>query len=124
MWKDFDANFEVDPITGDFGVVQDAEAVEQALSNCILITKESLQFDLDFGPDHKYYLTKFASGPLISLFRTELENTINNYEPRVVVNDILFEMLPGHKLKVSIYYQIKNMQENKFEFSFIIDVKK
>lgn len=118
MWKDFDANFTADT-SGDIRIIEDAESVEQSLTNCIGIMKKQNFFDADFGIDIEYANGKRLDGYMTAAIENEIRTAIENYEPRVKVNKIIVSVKEP-KLKVDVNYSLITDNRTTLSISFLL----
>lgn len=122
-WKDFDINFNI--VNSDIRTIENHEAIVQSLSNCFMIEEGSNLSNLDFGLDVRSMLMQPTSSPVFYLIETEIRTKIENYEPRVAVDRVLFSYKRSNKmLEVDVQYRILNEGNQIYNFKFNFDVKK
>lgn len=99
---------EFSTIVGSTDLARDVEAINQSI-RLIVTTAKGEQFgDPSFGSRVYEYLYDYSGETLYSLLRSEIAESINSQEPRVVVHEsgISFEE-SGTTLKIRVQYAIK-----------------
>ena len=112
QWADLDLDFAKHPITKDIVRKTNVEAVKRSVRNLILTNR----FDKHFHPEidggvtrHLFNLTTAHTKHDIKL---AVVNCLNNYEPRVVVDDVsVTGDLDNNGFNVSIYFTVINTPE-------------
>lgn len=106
-FKDITTSFAMFPPTKDVATVSNSESIKQAIKNIILTSPGEKLFNYDFG-SRVYALLFEPFDPFtVDKLRDEILNTINNYEPRVVVLDlIIVPNFDEEYLNVELQYQI------------------
>lgn len=87
-FTDLDLNFIANPVSGDVSVKTDVNAIKQSVKNLVL-TKN---FEKPFHPEIGSQVNNLLFEPFTPLTKSMLEqavkNTIINFEPRVVLQDV------------------------------------
>jgi len=92
IYSDIDMDF-VQTDEGDTPVLVNIESVKQSIKNIILtpIGSRSIYQDPDYGSNVSTLLFEKTSSLVALLLREEIENAIDNFEPRVEVIDVSVE---------------------------------
>lgn len=90
-YSDFLINFNRHPETGGLLRSTDAEAVKRSIRNLISTDKGERLFNYDLGSDVRKTLFENMNSVTEDLMRTYIIETIDQYEPRCVVNEVLIE---------------------------------
>lgn len=88
FYSDFLINLDVNPITGTLARVTNEESVKQALKNLILTNKTERPYNPYFGSRINAMLFDLVDEGTALLLKSEIEETITNYEPRVVLHEV------------------------------------
>lgn len=95
------------PFTDDVSTVKDDGAIKQAIKNLVLTSPGEKPFNPLVGSSVNELLFEPLDGFTADTIRDEIINTINQYEPRVELTEVLVTPIyEGNKLNVSIEYRI------------------
>ncbi len=97
---------------GDLKLVYNDEAIEQSLYNMFNTSPGSRPFENDYGIKLNEMLFEQNDKYISKIFKDKIINNIERYEPRVSVNDLLFEQ-KDTTVEISLYYTINNKNQNK-----------
>ena len=108
-FKDIDLTFEPHPSTGDLTVLRDDFAIKNAVKNLVLTRHYERPFHSEIGSNVNKMLFENANPGIVSLLRQEISDVINNFEPRVDIQDIQILFSPDfNAIKVTIVFVIRN----------------
>jgi phage baseplate assembly protein W len=111
-FSDIDFNFIPNPVTGDLVLRLDDDAVKNSVKNLILTSFYERPFHSEVGSPIKSMLFEPATPILGSMIKQAIINTINNYEPRVSLSDVIVNSSPDdNSVYVTIEYTILNSTE-------------
>lgn len=89
QFKDLDLSFNIHPVRKDINKHLDDQAIVNAIKNILLTNHYEKPFDPDFGSNvRKFLFENMDTITAINLER-EIEEVINNYEPRVNVTKVI-----------------------------------
>jgi len=108
-FSDFDFNFTKHPATYDVAMKYDEEAIKASVRNLVLTQNYERPFHSEIGSQIRGLLFE-PSGPMLNvMLKRAIEDTIINFEPRVVLDDVLVNVQPDeYTVSVSIYFTIIN----------------
>lgn len=87
-FSDLDLNFTMHPVTKDITMRYDENAIKTSLKNLILTSNYERHFHSEVGTPIKRLLFEPA-GPMTNLLiRQAIIDSVNNFEPRVVLLDV------------------------------------
>ena len=87
-FKDLSVTFKKHPVTDDLVQVKDKAAIVQAIQ-CILLTRKGERpFQPELGCDVQNMLFEPLDYASAGTIKQEIRETINRYEPRVIVTEI------------------------------------
>jgi len=109
IYSDIDFTFTKKPVTGDVALSYDHQAVIRSIRNLLLTNHYERPFNPDLGSNLNALLFEMVS-PLTSVaIQREIENTINNYEPRAAIKEIVVESLADkNAYNVTLTFYIEN----------------
>ena len=84
--KDFDLMFRRHPATGKLLVKKGDDSIKQSLKNLILTNRYERPFRPEFGGDVRRRLFDNFDSISTSDYGIQIETTIGNYEPRVILD--------------------------------------
>lgn len=109
IFSDLDLNFTKHPITDDVSRKTDAAAVNQSLRNLILTANYERPFNSNIGSPIRALMFEPYSPMLRVLLKTVVEQTVENFEPRISLQDVIISPNESNNsLEISIYYYILN----------------
>jgi phage baseplate assembly protein W len=111
IYKDIDMSFSPNVLTKDVGKKFDVNAVKQAIKNVLLTQKGEKPFNPNYGSGVYDLLFEPMDYFVSSIMQKEIETTLENYERRVKVIDVICE--PNFDL---------NQYEIRVEF-FVVGIK-
>ena len=82
-FRDLSASFQANPLNNDLVVLKNANAIARSIRNIISTSPGEKFFDPDFGSNVTKLLFENIDDISAISIRDEIENSINNYEPRV-----------------------------------------
>lgn len=111
-FSDLDLNFLANPITKDVSRRLDVNAIKGSVRNLILTSHYERLFHPEIGSSIKSLLFELTTPALPQIIRQSIINTITNFEPRVVVDDITVNLSPdNNSLYVSLSFVIINTEQ-------------
>lgn len=87
-FKDLNITFKTHPITGDLTIKKDEADIKQSVTNLLLTIKGERLFNDDIGSRLNELLFEPLDYATVSSVQKEIIRTIENYEPRVNINEI------------------------------------
>jgi len=108
-FSDLDLNFIPHPVTNDIVRRYDENAVKTSVKNLILTGNFERPFRSDIGTPIKHLLFQVWDSTLPLLLKRVIEDTITNFEPRVVLLNTTVQFSPdNNSLYVTITFRIVN----------------
>ena len=121
-FKDLSVTFKKHPVTDDLVQVKDKAAIVQAITGLLLTRKGERPFQPELGCDIQDLLFEpldFASAGNI---KQEIRETINRYEPRISVDEILCEPdFDNNGYNVELQYTITGRDDTPVAVEFILE---
>ncbi|MAD24342.1 MAG: hypothetical protein CMO44_09245 [Verrucomicrobiales bacterium] len=112
IYSDFDNLFVSNPITKQLNKKVNRDAVKQSVKNLVLTDFYERPFQSDIGCNIRGYLFEPFTSHLQEQIKQAVINTIENYEPRANLIDILVEdRLDLNGLSLTIAFEIVNDPE-------------
>lgn len=111
-YSDIDLDFLPNPITGDVLKKQEDEAIAASIANLLQTANYERLFNPALGSNLKRYLFEPIDDITTNNIREEITRTIQNYETRVQLLDVLVEPFPDENAySVSISFFTKTDPE-------------
>ena len=93
--------------TNDAGIVKNDNSVKQSIRNLVMTTPGEKPFQPLIGSKTRALLFEPMDPFTLDAIRDEIINTINQYEPRVKLTDVVVTPIyEGNKVHVVIEYQV------------------
>ena len=106
-FKDLSMSFKFNPLSGDLITLKNENAIARAVRNIILTTPGEKFFDPDFGSNINEILFENVSEITADSIKEEIQNSLENYEPRLELIDV--DVRPNYDINqfdVIISYRI------------------
>lgn len=111
-YKDLDLRFIAHPVTKDVVRRTGNAAIIGALKNLILTNLYEKPFQPEYGSRVRNMLFEDVSFITANILRTEIENTVRNFEPRVGIETIVVEAQPeDNRYAITIRFFINNLED-------------
>jgi phage baseplate assembly protein W len=108
-FADIDLSFVPHPATGDLMLKRDEQAIKNSIKNLIMTMHYERKFNSQIGSSVNSLLFDTPSYATVALISREVRNTIENFEPRAVIQDIQVGFDPdNHIMGLTIIFNIVN----------------
>ena len=88
-FRDFDLSFRKNPITKDVNTLTNENAIKEAVKNIVRYNFYEKPFLPNFGGNTIAMLFELYEAGSASAIEAQIQNCVNNYEPRVVCYDVV-----------------------------------
>ena len=120
-FKDISLSFKKHPVTNDIISLTNENAIKRSVRNLVETINEERFFNPLIGSRVKESLFEQADNGLLTTIKTQIETTINNFEPRVALTDVSCVHPPNtNNLEVSVSYNIIGQEAQPQEITFIL----
>ena len=121
-FKDLSASFQTNPLSNDLIALKNESAIARSVRNLVLTGQGERPFQPVLGTGVSRLLFENMDKLTASAIRSELRTTIENYEPRVEINEILVEAdFEGNAFHVTLQYFIIGMDVPEQELTFALE---
>ena len=121
-FKDLSASFQTSPLSNDLIALKNESAIARSVRNLVLTIQGERPFQPVLGTGVSRLLFENMDKLTASSIRSELRTTIENYEPRVEINEILVEPdFEGNAFHVTLQYFIIGMDVPEQELTFALE---
>lgn len=120
-FKDISMSFQVNPLTYDLITLTNENAIARSIRNLVITDKGERFFNNNLGSRVSSLLFESLDEITASSVKDEIENTINNYEPRVEL--ISVTAIPDYnssELGITIKYFIVGIDAQPQQLSFAL----
>lgn len=108
-FSDLDFNFTKHPVTKDVTRKYDEEAIKQSIKNLVMTQNYDRPFHSEIGSLVRGLLFEPATPMLNIMLKRAITDTIINFEPRVVLNDVIIRLVPdSNEITATIEFTIVN----------------
>ena len=109
VYKDINMSFAKHPVTGNVSVLRNNEAVKRAVRNLILTNFYERPYNPLFGGNIRAMLFENITPLTEHSIYTAIKRAIENWEPRVEINDIRVQSDPDNNgVNVTIVFTVIN----------------
>ena len=119
-FKDVSMSFKFNPLSGDLITLSNENAIARSVRNIVLTSPGEKIFDPDFGSNIGEILFENIDEITAISIQEEIENSLQNYEPRVELIDV--NVKPDydlHQFDVVISYRIVGIDVPPTQLSLI-----
>lgn len=107
---DLDLNFTKHPVTGDVAKTTGIEAIKRSVRNIILLNKGDKPFHPEISTDTSSQLFENMTIFTGSDLRSRITNTVNRYEPRVIIQEVKIKANPDRNdINILVRMAFKNI---------------
>lgn len=112
VYSDFTTSFDIHPTKLDLVTTTNEEAVKRSIRNLLLTDRGERLFNPILGSDIRSLLFENFSPQTESSLRDYIETTINNYEPRANLIDVIVSAFPeANAYSVTVVFSVINKSE-------------
>ena len=109
IYSDIDFTFTKKPVTNDVALSFDTQAVIRSVRNLLLTRHYERPFNPDLGSNIDAMLFEIVSPLTATSLEREIQNVIENYEPRARVDSIVVSAQPDNNAyNATITFYIEN----------------
>ena len=121
-FKDLSASFQTNPLSNDLIALKNESAIARSVRNLVLTIQGERPFQPVLGTGVNALLFENMDKLTASAIRSELRTTIENYEPRVEINEIIVEAdFERNAFDVTLQYFIIGMDVPEQELTFALE---
>ena len=120
-FKDISLSFQVNPLNYDLIATKNETAIARSVRNLVLTQPGERFFNENLGSGVSRVLFENLDPISASIIKDEIENTINNYEPRVeLINVDVVPNYDNNEFNVTIRYYIVGIDVLPQQLSFAL----
>lgn len=120
-FKDVSATFQINPLNYDLIVLRNENAIARSIRNLVFTIPGEKPFEPSIGSRVSSLLFENFDSLTSSAIRVEIENTINSYEPRVDLRNVIVEPdFDNNEFNVQIIYDIIGIDVPTQQLSFAL----
>ena len=120
-FKDISLSFKRHPVTNDVLALTNEDAIKRSVRNLVETVNEERFFNSLIGSHVKESLFKVADNSLRATLKTQIRITIENFEPRVNLTDVIVNHPNDtNELEIIVSYDIIGQEANPQEITFIL----
>ena len=121
-FKDLSASFQTSPLNNDLIALKNESAIARSVRNLVLTGQGERPFQPVLGTGVSRLLFENMDKLTASAIRSELRTTIENYEPRVEINEIIVKAdFERNAFDVTLQYFIIGMDVPEQELTFALE---
>ncbi len=122
-FKDISAIFEVNPLNDDLIVLNNANAIARSIRNIIFTARGDKPFNPFFGSRVSEMLFDPMDQITTLALKTEIEETIKNFEPRVDLKEVQVDPLyDDNEYNIVINYEIIGIEADPQQLTFALEL--
>jgi phage baseplate assembly protein W len=120
-FKDLSMTFQVNPLNYDIIALKNESAIARSVRNLVLTQPGERFFNQNLGSRISASLFENIDEISASIIRDEIENTINTYEPRVsLINVVVSPNYDNNEFNVTVQYRIVGIDVLPQQLSFAL----
>ena len=121
-FRDLSASFQTNPLSNDLIALKNESAIARSVRNLILTEQGERPFQPVLGTGVSRLLFENMDKLTASAIRSEIRTTIENYEPRVEINEIIVEPdFERNAMDVTLQYFIIGIDVPEQELTFALE---
>ena len=119
---DISASWQNNPLSNDLIGLKNENAIARSVRNLILTTQGERPFQPVLGSNVNNLLFENMDKLTAAALKEEIRNTIENYEPRVEIEEIIVDPnFDNNEFNVTIQYYIVGIDVPEQELSFVLE---
>ena len=119
---DLSASFQNNPLSNDLITLKNENAIARSVRNLILTTQGERPFQPVLGSNVNNLLFENMDKLTAAALKDEIRNTIENYEPRVEIEEIVVDPnFDNNEFNVTVQYYIVGIDVPEQELSFVLE---
>ena len=120
-FKDISMSFQVNPLTDDLIAIKNQTAISRSIRNLVLTAPGERFFNNELGSRVNELLFETVDDITAASIKSEIENTIQNYEPRVRLSSTKVSAnADSYEFDVIITYEIVGIDAQAQQLSFAL----
>ena len=120
-FKDISLSFKRHPVTNDILALTNEDAIKRSVRNLVETVNEERFFNSLIGSHVKESLFEIPDNTIRATLKTQIENSILNFEPRVNLTDVIINHPNDtNDLEVTVAYDIIGQEATPQEITFIL----
>ena len=120
-FKDISLSFKRHPVTNDILALTNEDAIKRSVRNLVETINEERFFNSLIGSHVRESLFEVPDNTIRATLRTQIENSILNFEPRVNLTDVIINHPNDtNDLEVTVAYDIIGQEATPQEITFIL----
>ena len=120
-FKDISLSFKRHPVTNDILALRNEDAIKRSVRNLVETVNEERFFNSLIGSHVRESLFEIPDNTIRATLRTQIENSILNFEPRVNLTDVIINHPNDtNDLEVTVAYDIIGQEATPQEITFIL----
>lgn len=110
-FSDLDFMFTAHPVTKDITRRYDDNAIKASLKNLILTSNYERPFHSEIGSQVRALMFEPASPMVAQMLKRAIIDVVNNFEPRVFLNDVIVNFSPdNNSVYITVDFRIVNTE--------------
>ena len=120
-FKDISLSFKRHPVTNDILALTNEDAIKRSVRNLVETINEERFFNSLLGSRVKESLFEVPDNTIRATLKSQIENSILNFEPRVNLTDVIINHPNDtNDLEVIVVYDIIGQEATPQEITFIL----
>ncbi len=120
-FKDLSMSFQMSPLNSDLLAIKNESAISRSIMNLVLTSPGERFFNPRLGSEVSKSLFENFDDMSASMIKSEIENTIRLYEPRVRLIDVnVAANLDDYEFNVTVNYSIIGIPASSQQLSFAL----
>ena len=121
-FKDLSMTFQANPLNSDLIGLKNENAIARSIRNIVFTLPGEKFFNENFGSQISGILFENVDNLTASAIRSQIENTIEEFEPRVDLNDVLVDASDdGLAFNVILKYFIVGIDVPEQQLNFVLE---
>ena len=121
-FKDISLSFKRHPVTNDILALKNEDAIKRSVQNLVRTIQGEVFFNDLIGTRLEGSLFELANNDYVDPIKSQIENVISNFEPRVQLTKVNFKTFPDQNaIEVTVKYDIIGLDAPTQLVNFILE---
>ncbi len=121
-FRDISLSFKRHPVTNDILALKNEDAIKRSVQNLVRTIQGEVFFNDLIGTRLEGSLFELANNDYVDPIKSQIENVISNFEPRVQLTKVNFKTFPDQNaIEVTVKYDIIGLDAPTQLVNFILE---
>lgn len=119
VYRDIDANLELDSVKRDIASHYNESAINNSLSNLVRIKQGERQYNMQYGIDIEQFLYEPINSATARSIGDRIKTAIKQWEPRIALKNVkIIPNIQQNEYMITVSYSIPLLSNKEYEMQY------